>query len=151
MKHKPIPHDAKIVTPFMWLSIIVTGLFFIIAGILQMATGFLGGTTQDEINTVFFAAFIIAAVWNGINCRALDGKMPSFFRGNPTFFAVMGFIVLTQILIVQYGGAIFHTVPLPADQWVKIIILSASVLIVGYVLRLSYGAYRQRTNANLAA
>jgi len=145
MKHKPIPHDAKIVTPFMWLSILVTGGFFIAAGILQMATGFLGGTTPDEINTVFFAAFIIAAVWNGINCRALDGKMPSFFKGNPTFFAVMGFIVLTQILIVQYGGAIFHTVPLPVDQWVKIIILSASVLIVGFVLRVTYGAYQQRT------
>ncbi|MFA5332752.1 MAG: calcium-translocating P-type ATPase, PMCA-type [Methanoregula sp.] len=149
MKHKPIPHDAKIVTPFMWLSIIVTGLFFIIAGILQMATGFLGGTTPDEINTVFFAAFIIAAVWNGINCRALDGKMPSFFKGNPTFFVVMGFIVLTQVLIVQYGGAIFHTVPLPLDQWVKIIVLSASVLIVGFVLRFGYGAYRKRTETNL--
>ncbi len=138
MKHRPIPHDAKIISPFMWISIIVTGAFFIIGGMLQIATGFLGGTTAAEINTVFFAAFIIAAVWNGINCRALDGKMPAFFRGNPTFFVVMGVIVLAQILIIQYGGMIFGTVPLSLHQWIVIVIATASVLVIGLLLRTVY-------------
>ena len=138
MNRLPVSHDAKIISPFMWASIIVTGTYFIIAGMFQIATGFLGGTTPAEIHTVFFAVFILSAVWNGINCRALDGKMPPFFRGNPTFFAVMGGIVLIQILIVQYGGVIFDTVPLSAVQWVKIIVASASVLIVGFFLRVSY-------------
>jgi Ca2+-transporting ATPase len=144
MKHKPVPQDATIVTPFMWLSIIVTGTFLILTGLLQMATGFLGGSTPEEINTVFFAGFVIAAVWNGINCRALDGKMPQFFKGNPTFFVVMGFVVVVQVAIVQYGGAVFATVPLSAMQWVKIILATASVLVVGLVLRVSYGLYRHR-------
>ena len=144
MNHKPVPQDAAIVTPFMWLSIIVTGTFLILAGLLQMATGFLGGSTPEEINTVFFAGFVIAAVWNGINCRALDGKMPQFFKGNPTFFVVMGFVVIVQVAIVQYGGAVFATVPLPAMQWVKIILATSSVLVVGLVLRVSYGLYRHR-------
>jgi Ca2+-transporting ATPase len=138
MKRRPIPHDANIITPFMWISIIVTGSFLILGGILQIATGFLGGTTPAEINTVFFGAFIIAAVWNGINCRALDGKMPPFFSGNPTFFIVMSAVVIAQILIVQYGGAVFGTVPLSLEQWVKMIIASSSVLIIGFVLRISY-------------
>ncbi len=138
MKRRPIPHDANILTPFMWTSIIVTGLFLILGGILQITTGFLGGTSAAEINTVFFAAFIIAAVWNGINCRALDGKMPSFFRGNPTFFVVMSGVVVTQVLIIQYGGAVFGTVPLSLEQWVKIIAATASVLIIGVTLRVSY-------------
>jgi len=138
MSHKPVPQDAKIVTPFMWLSIIVTGAFLILAGILQLSTGFLGGATPAEVSTVFFSAFIIAAIWNGINCRALDGKMPSFFRGNPTFFAVMGGIVLVQIAIVQYGGAIFATVPLSPIQWVRIILASAAVLVIGFILRMAY-------------
>jgi Ca2+-transporting ATPase len=138
MNRRPVSHDAKIISPFMWASIIVTGTFFIIMGMLQIATGFLGGTTPAEIMTVFFAAFILGAVWNGINCRALDGKMPPFFKGNPTFFAVMSAIVLIQILIVQYGGTVFGTVPLSLEQWVKIITVSASVLIVGFVLRVSY-------------
>ena len=138
MNRSPIPHDANIITPFMGISIVVTGAFLIFGGILQITTGFIGGTTSAEINTVFFAAFIIAAVWNGINCRALEGKMPPFFRGNPTFFVVMGAIVLAQIFIIQYGGAIFDTVPLSLEQWVKIIIISASVLVLGFVLRISF-------------
>jgi Ca2+-transporting ATPase len=128
----------------MWLSILVTGTFLILAGILQIATGFLGGTTPEEINTVFFAGFIMAAVWNGINCRALDGKMPPFFKGNPTFFGVMGLVVAVQVVIVQYGGAVFATVPLSAMQWVTIILATASVLVVGLVLRVAYGLWRNR-------
>jgi Ca2+-transporting ATPase len=138
MNRHPVSHDARIITPFMLLSIIVTGIFIVTMGILQIATGFLGGTTPAEVGTVFFAAFIMIAVWNGINCRALDGKMPPFFKGNPTFFAVMGVIILIQILIVQYGGTVFGTVPLSLNQWALIILITASVLIVGFVLRISF-------------
>lgn len=138
MSHRPIPQDAKIVTRFMWLSIIVTGSFLIVAGILQMATGFLGGTTPAEIGTVFFAAFIIAVVWNGINCRAIDGKMPPFFKGTPTFFFVMIAVVIIQVVIVQFGGSVFNTVALSLEQWVKIIGATASILVVGYLIRTIY-------------
>ena len=138
LQRPPIPQNAAIITPFMWLSIVVTGAFLIIAGILQMATGILGGTTPEEISTIFFSAFIIAAVWNGINCRALDGKMPPFFTGNPMFFVIMGMVVVFQIALVQYAGEIFGTVPLSLFQWGKIIVASASVLVIGFLLRVSY-------------
>ena len=144
MDRKPVPRDAAIITPFMVLSIVVTGTCFVLAGILQMATGFLGGTTPAEISTVLFSAFIIAAVWNGVNCRALDGKMPPFFRGNPLFFAVMGGVVAIQIAIVQFGGAVFATVPLSAYQWAGIMIFTAPVLVIGYLLRGSYRYYSRR-------
>jgi len=147
MNRLPIKRNTPVITPFMWFSIIVTGAFFIIGGLVQMETAFLGGTTPAGINTVFFAAFVLAAVWNGINCRALDGKMPPFFKGNPTFFAVMGFIVLAQIVIVQYGGLVFGTVPLSFDEWVKIIVVSASVLVVGFVIRGVYHQFRGRINS----
>jgi Ca2+-transporting ATPase len=135
MNRMPVPRDANLVTPFMWISILITGTFFILGGLLQIATGFIGGNNPEEIMTVFFAAFILAAVWNGINCRAMDGAMPRFFKGNPVFFAVMGGIVLAQVFIVQYGGTIFGTVPLTLVQWAIIILASASVLPVGFVLR----------------
>jgi P-type Ca2+ transporter type 2C len=128
----------------MWVSIIVTGGFLIIAGILQMATGFLGGTKPEEISTVFFSAFVIAAVWNGVNCRALDGKMPPFFSGNPMFFGIMGMVAAIQIILVQYGGEVFSTVPLSSLQWLKILVATASVLIVGFLLRVSFRYYTGR-------
>ncbi len=47
-------------------------------------------------------------------------------------------IVIAQILIIQYGGAVFETVPLSLEQWGKIIITSASVLVVGFFLRVAF-------------
>jgi Ca2+-transporting ATPase len=142
MTRPPVPRDEHIITPFMWASILVTGVFFIIAGLLHMATGLLGGTKPAEVSTVLFAAFVVAQVWNGINCRAMDGIMPPFFRGNPTFFIVMGVIVATQVLIVQYGGSVFNTVPLSIEQWARIFVMSASVLVVGFVLRAGFRRFK---------
>ena len=56
----------------------------------------------------------------------------------------MGFVVLVQVAIVQYGGAIFATVPLSWLQWITIIVATASVLVIGFVLRVAYGLYRNR-------
>ncbi|NLD57655.1 MAG: calcium-translocating P-type ATPase, PMCA-type [Methanomicrobiales archaeon] len=138
MKRRPVPQDARIITPFMWASILVTGTVFIIGGLLQVITGFIGGITPAEITTVFFSAFIIAAVWNGINCRALDGRMPPFFSGNPTFFLVMGLVILVQIVIVQLGGVIFNTVPLSLEVWARIILFTSPILLIGFLLRTVY-------------
>ena len=144
MDHTPVPPDAKIVTPFMWLSILVTGIYIIAGGLLQMATGFLGGSTPGEVATVFFAGFVLAAVWNGINCRALDGRMPPLIRGNPAFFIIMGLVVAIQVAIVQFGGTVFATVPLTAGQWFTIVLGTASVLFVGLFLRTGYRVYLNR-------
>jgi Ca2+-transporting ATPase len=127
----------------MWVSIAITGAFLVISGLFQLGTGFLGGKTDAEIGTVFFAAFIIAAVINGFNCRAMDGKMPQFFKGNPTFFLVMGGIVLIQVIIIQFGGAIFGTVPLTPEEWVTIAVAAAvPVLVIGFLIRCAFGWYR---------
>lgn len=145
MHRKPIPRDAAIITPFMLLSIVATGTCLVLAGILQMATGFLGGDTPAEISTVFFSAFIIAAVWNGVNCRALDGRMPPFFSGNPLFFVIMGGVIVIQIAIVQVGGAVFGTVPLSATQWAWIVIATAPVLLIGFLLRVAFRYHSRAT------
>jgi Ca2+-transporting ATPase len=70
--------------------------------------------------------------------------MPAFFRGNPTFFVVMGAVVLAQVLIIQYGGAIFGTVPLSLNQWVTVVAATASVLVIGLVLRIIYPLWQGR-------
>jgi Ca2+-transporting ATPase len=56
--------------------------------------------------------------------------MPPFFKGNPAFFGIMAGIVVIQILIVQYGGSLFSTVPLSASQWMLIILCTAPVLLL---------------------
>ena len=78
----------------------------LVAGMLRIATG-------------FFAAFVIAAVWNGINCRALDGTMPPFFKGKPTVFDIIAAMVDIQSIVVQIGGPVFNTVPLYFERYTR--------------------------------
>jgi Ca2+-transporting ATPase len=70
--------------------------------------------------------------------------MPPFFKGNPTFFIVMGLIIAVQVAIVQFGGSVFATVPLSPVQWVTIILATASVLVIGLFLRVFYGLLHHR-------
>ena len=141
----PVPRDAAIITPFMAVSIAVTGALLVMGGLLQLGTGFMGGQTEGGVTSVFFAAFIIAAVVNGFNCRVMDGKMPAFFSGNPVFFLVMGGIVFIQILIIQYGGAVFGTVPLTTTEWVTIAGAAAvPVIVLGFIVRSLFAWHRAR-------
>jgi Ca2+-transporting ATPase len=143
LNRSPIPRNTPIITPFMWTSIIAVGAYLVIAGLFQLGTGFFGGKTEAEIGSVFFAGFILAAVVNGFNCRAMDGKMPSFFKGNPTFFFVMGGIVLIQGIIIQFGGEVFGTVPLTAGEWITVAVAATvPVLVIGFLVRYAFGRYR---------
>lgn len=137
LDREPVPKDDKIITSYMWRNILITGIFYVLAGLLCIKTGFLGGNSIAEQNTMFFTTFVLAQVWNGINCRSLNGIMPPFFKGNPTFFKVMGMIVLAQVLMVQYGGRVFGTVPLSPEMWGRATLYSASVVIIGFIIRLS--------------
>jgi hypothetical protein len=47
----------------------------------------------------------------------------------------MGFVIVMQVALVQLGGAALNTAPLPLAVWFRVILLGASTLVVGEVLR----------------
>lgn len=136
MNRKPIPKTASVITPYMKRAILITAAIYIVVGVGGLVTGLPFMHTPEEQATAFFSAFVIAQVWNGLNCRGINGIMPPVFRGNPVFFAVMGMIVVIQILIVQYGGMFFDTVPLSPVQWVFISLGTMPVLLIWPLLRI---------------
>ncbi|MDD1728986.1 MAG: calcium-translocating P-type ATPase, PMCA-type [Methanospirillum sp.] len=136
MKRKPIPKTASVITPYMKWAILITAGIYIAVGIAGLILGLPFMTTPQEQATAFFSAFVIAQVWNGFNCRGINGIMPSIFRGNPVFFGIMGCIVCIQILIVQYGGMVFDTVPLTLLQWMMVGIGTMPVLLIWPLLRM---------------
>lgn len=135
MERGPVSKDAPVITPYMKWAILLTAAIFIFGGIAALGLGIPFFSTYEENRTAFFAGFVLAQFWNGINCRALNGVIPPFFRGNPPFFLIMGGIVLIQILIVQHGGEFFGTVPLTLFQWIILIVMTAPVLLILPVLQ----------------
>jgi Ca2+-transporting ATPase len=135
MDQRPIPRSESVITPYMTRAILITAGCYIIVGIAALVGGIPFMETPEQQVSAFFAGFVLAQVWNGINCRGINGIMPPIFRGNPVFFGVMGLIVMIQILIVQYGGSLFGTVPLSAFQWLVIGVITLPVLLIWPILR----------------
>ena len=47
---------------------------------------------------------------------------------------VMGLVAALQVLMVQYGGNLFQTVPLSLEVWLRTFALGASVLLFGGIV-----------------
>ena len=84
-----------------------------------------------------FTFFVLLQFWNLFNARVF-GTTDSAFKGISKSYG-MEFIVLAilvgQFLIVQFGGAVFRTVPLDGQTWLLIIASSSLVLWLGEGIR----------------
>ncbi|MDD1679258.1 MAG: calcium-translocating P-type ATPase, PMCA-type [Methanomicrobiales archaeon] len=135
MDRHPIPKDEPVVTPYMKWAILLTASAYIFVGMMAIVFGIPFMQSPQHQATAFFAGFVVAQVWNGINCRGINGIMPPLFRGNPLFFGIMAGIVGVQILIVQYGGTFFSTVPLDPLQWLIIVLITFPVILLWPLIR----------------
>lgn len=87
--------------------------------------------------TVFFTFFVMLQFWNLFNARAF-GTSDSAFKGISKSYG-MELIILAilggQILIVQFGGAVFRTEPLDFMTWMAIVVSTSFVLWIGELVR----------------
>lgn len=121
MRRKPRSPDEFILTRPMSRTILATGAAFILI-LVAMISGYLKPGDPYRL-TVFFTVFVFLQVWNLFNARSF-GLGRSLFRHlfqNKAFWLVGGFIVAAQVVIVQFGGAVFRTVPLTVRDWLLII------------------------------
>jgi Ca2+-transporting ATPase len=93
--------------------------------------------TDHELS-IFFTFFVLLQFWNLFNARCL-GLVQSAFKGmfeNKGFVVIATAILVGQILIVQFGGKFFRTVPLSLNDWLIIIGSTSLVLWIGEIWRL---------------
>ncbi|HBZ25224.1 MAG TPA: calcium-translocating P-type ATPase, PMCA-type [Rikenellaceae bacterium] len=138
LKERPRRPGAFIVTPSMRGNILITALLFI-AGLLTMLW-YLGDVNNEisEYNiSLFFTIFVMLQFWNLFNAKAfLTGK--SAFKGilaSPAFMVVASAIIFGQLLIVEFGGELFRTVPLTFRDWMLVIAGTSVVLWIGETVR----------------
>lgn len=149
MKHKPRKPSDFIITKPMFKTIIISASAFIV---LLLSTIFWmqsdGKITEYELS-MFFTLFVLLQFWNLFNAKTLGTNNSTFhnFFSNKNFLVINGFILVMQIIIVQFGGKLFRTVPLTFIDWILIIAGSSIVLWVGEFSRL---LKRMRVNKKLA-
>lgn len=139
MKEKPRKSTDFIITRSMRYYILGVGLVFLalLMGMLFWFDNEEGGMTTYRL-TVFFTFFVMLQFWNLFNARVF-GTSDSAFKGISRSYG-MELIILAilggQILIVQFGGAVFRTVPLDFMTWMAIVVSTSFVLWVGELVRL---------------
>ena len=165
MNEKPRPRDAYIINGSMANRIFGVGLFFVVVlfGLIQYFKQveltsladfswidyFVKGFNFNHVNsgmspyelTLFFTIFVFMQFWNLFNAKAyMTGQ--SAFHGLFTkniakgFCLTLAIILLGQILIVTFGGAMFEVVPLPLGDWLRIIAGTSVILWVGELGRI---------------
>jgi len=136
LEKQPIKRNASIVTKDMLLKIVTNGLFIVTALLLLMKTQLLGGT-EGQQSTIVFTSFVLFQLWNAFNSRefGITSIFPNIHR-NKVMVGVVFLTFLIQILVTQYGGEVFRTVPLELNLWFKIIGFTFSVVIFGELIKL---------------
>lgn len=130
LKHKPTKRNANIISRSMLVRIFVNGVFISIVFMLQHFTNFLGAESNEEA-TVLFTMFILFQLFNAFNCRELD-ETPMYknLLRNKLMLGVFLLVLILQIAITQFGGAVFGTVPLSIIMWIKMIATAFTVIIL---------------------
>lgn len=141
MKEKPIARTADILNGYL-ISAILTGGVFITAiciGILNNAFGILnliGITDVSSIRSFMFATFILAILWNSLNARTESVNLFENISKNRNFIIVMLGVTIFQVLISQFGGVIFGTVPLTIGAWVAAFLIAFMIIPIDLIRKI---------------
>ncbi len=136
MSREPTKRSENILSRTMYIRIGFTGLYISIIFLCQYVFNFLGAT-QAESMTVLFTLFALFQLFNAFNCRELHTT--SIFKHllqNKIMLIVISITFVLQIVIIQFAGAFFGTVPLGFGMWMKLLGLSFTVIIASELVKL---------------
>lgn len=135
MLDKPKSRDEQIVSKSMWLRILTGALWVTILGMLilklpSMLKLFPYDSTlpYSVSHTAFFTFFIMSAVFNAFNTRASTFNIFENLRLNKGFICCITGIFIVQIILTQFGGAIFQCTGLNILQWLAILGLALTII-----------------------
>lgn len=115
LRQKPASSDKLITEAMVWqISSQCAYQCAVMAFLLQKF-----GPTDTQI----FNTFVLLQLANQVNCRRVTTEVNVFngITANKRFCVLLSSELLLQILIVQRGGAVFHTSPLDANEWLRCI------------------------------
>ena len=136
MNRPPTKRDESIITKNMFIRIFVTGILMSVVFLCQYAFNFLGVPPEQEL-TVLFTMFVLFQLFNSFNCRELH--LESIFKHllkNKVMLIVVAITFLLQVLIIQFAGAFFGTVPLSVETWLILVAMGLAVIAISEIVKL---------------
>ncbi len=138
MKEKPINRKTSIITKSLCLKIVSMGMVASLMVFTQIFFNILGGT-EDQQKTILFNLFVITHLFNAFNCREIDNtSIIKNLTSNKQMIAVFSLVFILQVVIIQFFGGIFKTIPLSFFMWIKILCFSFLIIIASEVGKVVY-------------
>ncbi len=137
MQDPPRNPKAFIITPAMAKQLLGVAFIFLIFFVAFLLYIQKDGTVNTYELSLFFTTFVMVNWWNLFNAKCF-GIQDSVFKtltNSPGFLIISSVILCGQILIVQWGGDFFRTVPLSFTDWLIIWGGTSIVLWIGEVGR----------------
>lgn len=141
LDRRPYKRDAWLINLPMWRNILVQASYQLglLIFLLRRGPSIFGceeGSTHHF--TILFNAFVFCQVFNEFNAREIGDVFDPFKKlsSSPMFLAVIGFTILAQWGIVEFGGEFTQTVPLTAEEWKITFLMGAMSIPVGFIMRL---------------
>ena len=129
MEEKPKRRDEPIVNKYMLISILTGALWVFVFGLLMLLTPIADVfRDQEHLLTGYFNFFIFAAIFNGFNTRTEKFNLFENINRNKIFLAIMGLILVAQIIITYVGGKVLGCYGLNLQEW-AVVLLGALVMI----------------------
>ena len=145
MRDRPRRRDEFIISPAMARTIFTCGgvMVVVLLGMLFAWSFSQGGLTIRQL-TLFFSTFVFLQFWNMFNAKGFETRHSVFtcLKGCREFFLILAAIGIGQVLIVEFGGPVFRTVPLTWGEWTAVIGLTSLIAFGGEAVR----ALRRKTN-----
>ncbi len=135
LNRKPLKRDSGIIARSMIVNIVMNAT--IIIGLIYMQSRYnILNATEIEQGTVVFSVFAFSVLFNALNCRefGIRSAIPNFFK-NKLALEVIAITGVLQVLFTQVFNKFFNSVPLNAFMWIKILLLSSSILIINEVVK----------------
>ena len=154
MEEAPKKRDEKIISPYMVSAIGTSGLWCFAISLIFLLTDFSRSHFRDVnpegvtitfggdsvyVLTAYFAAFIFLAVFNAFNTRTDRVNLFENIGANPGFLRVMALIVVVQVIMTYFGGAILRCYGLTASEWAFVIAMAFTIIPVDIVRKLIVG------------
>lgn len=138
MRDRPRRRDEFIISPGMARTIFTCGgaMVVVLLGMLFAWTFSQGGLTIRQL-TLFFSTFVFLQFWNMFNAKGFETHHSVFtcLKGCREFFLILAAIGIGQVLIVEFGGPVFRTVPLAWGEWAAVIGLTSLIAFGGEAVR----------------
>lgn len=133
MKEPPIPKNEPVLNREMVFRILRMGLFTMGLCLSFLWLPFFRNLFHFQENplhflTAFYALFIFSGVFNSFNARTERINPVANLRKNLPFALIMTIVSIVQLIMIYYGGRIFRTAGLTANQLRLVILMAFSVI-----------------------